>query len=235
MTANLVVRSCSDRADVALTGSAIAVSFDSERDQWHAGVLYLDASDEVNFLHLAWHRELRSDTPSPNLCWIELALPRDRALSVAARCRQVWRRHGTSGLPYAFKYVQTVFTGTGDLALGAGEYGLTCATFVMAIFASVGSPLLIPTQWPLREQDRLWHAKIIDALTRRASREHLDAVRTEVGSARFQPTEVAACSSYPGLVDAPAPFAYAEVAAPLLEKRYLELSSLRAPPDVKGS
>lgn len=225
MSVGPCVRPCSTTKSLVEKGCAIAVSYDQSRDQWHAGLAHVEADDRINFLHLAWHATLRSDEPYPGLCWVDLALPRDRALSVAARCRQVWRQHAAGGLPYAFKYAETSFTGVGELRLGVAEHGLTCATFIMAIFASVGTPLLLPEEWPVRPEDSVWHARIIEALKQSASPEHVAVVEKEVGCARFRPTEVAACSTWPALAEGPASFGYASVTSRQIEASYESASS----------
>lgn len=163
-----------------------------DENQHHVGVLHRGEAG-VEMLHLAWHMHLRNeDPPQP----IIVALPdlRDsRARSVAAMCRLVWRRHSQGGLPYGVRYQSGVFDlGSADLLLDPDAVGLTCATFVLAVYASVGIQLIDCSSWPPRADDQEWHARIIALLKKYgASEEHLHAVQSEFGCSRFRPEEVA--------------------------------------------
>ncbi len=88
--------------------------------------------------------------------------------------------------------------------------GLTCATFVLAMFASHGIPLLQLSEWPDREEDRAWQEYIVGVLRKNgADEKHVNAVNEQVkrGCARYRPEEVAAAGAAP---DLPVGFAYAE-------------------------
>lgn len=111
-------------------------------------------------------------------------------------CRLISERHGDLGLPYGLSYQIGRFDPqTAELLLDDGAVGLTCATFVLAVFASCGVRLIDTENWPERPEDAEWHKAIIAALSRRASPEHIAAVTTETGCARFRPEEVAGASS----------------------------------------
>lgn len=136
----------------------------------------------------------------------------------------------SKGLPYAPGRLGK-FDSDGSFQLGDGVHGLTCATFVLAVFEHAGLPLVDVSSWPQRSEDQKFRELIVEALQRdlaklrqkleiytlegvaervsstRARVEHLEhhieVLRSAPVSARFRPEEVAAASS---LDDCPAPF-----------------------------
>lgn len=180
---------------IGLSFAGVAVTR-IDATQNHVGVFHRRERGPAELLHLAWHADLRND-PLRVLSVVTYPdIPRSRARSVAAMCRLVWARHGESGLPYGLRYRWGRFdAATADLLLDNDSSGLTCATFVLAIYASCGLRLLDCGRWPVRDEDRAWHTKIIAMLEQHhVEQEHLDAIRVESGCARFRPEEVgAAC------------------------------------------
>ena len=81
--------------------------------------------------------------------------------------------------------------------------GLTCATFVMAIFREFGIELLDTSNWPVRGTDLLWLSKTISFLETWGEKEraegrgdpdlpdHISALRNSATALRFRPQEVA--------------------------------------------
>jgi hypothetical protein len=165
--------------------------------QRHIGILYLDsASKEILFLHLAWHFDLRHETPNDTYLWVDPALPARRLVQVAAVCRQVWRANGQARIPYGFGPSHACLDQeSGKYLFGPTGFGLTCATFVFAVFTRAGLELAHYATWPLdRPGDRDWQNAIVDELRKRstATDEHIHAVENDIGTmARFRPEEVA--------------------------------------------
>lgn len=147
-------------------------------------------------LHLAGHNELRNDEPSGGTfrggAWITPQLHELEASSLAARCRTVATKYPDGGLPYGFYYAGGLFGGDGTLQLGSEQLGLTCATFVLALFKSVGIELLDLGSWkPRRKGDQAFREGIVADLRRRGYHEHADAIQYEPECGRYRPTEVA--------------------------------------------
>ena len=189
---------------------AIAVLCTGDADQRHTGILHRVAGT-LRVLDLQWHHRLRNDPPPAAFVWVCPPLAEEDADSLAAFCRLLWTRHEREqGIPYALRFESTCFDrATGALLLGGGALGLTCATFVLAVFHSLRLPLVDPAAWPPRDEDSAWQARIVTLL--RASRDpsaqaHADRVAAEIGSARFRPEEVVAAASARQL---PASFAHA--------------------------
>jgi hypothetical protein len=85
----------------------------------------------------------------------------------------------------------------------AGE-GLTCATFLLAVFRRWGLPLVDESTWPQgRREDSSWVLKIVRWLYRWAKNsgvpiptEHfVEQIRQRWSLRRFRPEEVCACAT----------------------------------------
>ena len=168
--------------------------------QRYIGVLHRQPdSHEIRMLHLAWHHDLQNSTPKPKYLWIDPAIHARRLRQVAAVCRHIWRANGKA-IPYAFSPPNDCFDEqTGHYLLGPTRHGLTCASFVLAIFERAGLNLADYATWPTdREGDREWQEWIVSQLEKSvppASAEHIQAVLREVGSVRFRPEEVAGAAT----------------------------------------
>ena len=188
-----------ERALSSIAHAAVAIRT-VDPGQRHVGVLHRDVgSDEVLLLHLAWHHDLRNQSPGKSYFWIDIPLPTRRLRQVAAICRKVWRSNGRA-VPYAFSPPNDCFDQlTGRFLIGPSRFGLTCATFVLAVFEAAGLPLVQYETWPIhRAGDREWQEHVVRQLQESnppASAEHIVAVQGQIGGERFRPEEVAAAAS----------------------------------------
>lgn len=169
----------------------------------HCGVLFSVSQDEVRMLHLAWHKDLRNDPvadkPMQKYAWVSPNLSRERALALVAWCRRIWKRHEKRGLAYGLRFDATIFHQTGEVRWGTDEVGLTCATFVLAVFRAARIELLRLGDWPEPdEHDRARQRALVQSLRNdpQVPRDHCDALDREVGMvSRYRPVQVAgACS-----------------------------------------
>jgi hypothetical protein len=212
MTAVQAIIQWSDKRISAYPSAAVAVWPEGT----HVGVTYTDASGVQRAIHLAFHAKLRRELVRASHGWIP---PSRSFLSVrldhvAAMCERVWERHAIEGLPYGFRYDSSRFNADGTISIGAEERGLTCATFILAVYRSVGIELLRLSEWPQRPEDQAFFEGVIKALeTANADQAHIDAVKKETQSLRYRPLEVAGGSSFA----APASFLDALAAATLIK------------------
>jgi len=189
-----------------VVGVALAVT-DERRFQLHTGVVHRSATTPASILHLAFHHKLRNDKlPDQNThyIWIPLDLDADRASAFAGYCRRIFRRSPL--IPYGILYEGGEYAQDGTIRFAGREIGLTCATFVLAVFGGAGIKLLDHAGWPSRPSDQSWHLQIVNLLNGRATAQHVQAVRSELGCARFRPAEVAAAAG----LRRPANFIHAE-------------------------
>jgi len=174
---------------------AIAIK-EVDVDQRHIGIVHQDG-DEILMLDLAWHHSLRNNPASKSYFWVKPAIHPWRLRQVASVCRKIWRANGAN-VPYGLSPPNDCFDeATGEFLLGPTRHGLTCATFVVAVFELSGLSLIRGETWPKdREGDREWQESIVEKLTiHGASREHIEAVRQGVGGIRVRPEEVASAST----------------------------------------
>jgi len=97
-------------------------------------------------------------------------------------------------LAYGFGQDGDVFDGNGQLiGLDTPGSGLTCATFIIAFFASLGIEICDLSSWTTRPDDREWQKRIMRyvAKSEGATCQHIWGMRRYVGSVRFRPDEVA--------------------------------------------
>jgi hypothetical protein len=198
------------------------------KDAKHIGILCREPTDKkLRFIHLAFHEDLRlQDDKARCFLWIEAKLEDEPAAVAAAQARRVYRRYGAGGIPYGFSPYTGYFGPQGEIQWTAPGNGLTCATFVLAVFDSAGVRLVNGETWPTdRPEDKQFQREMIDLVRQRfsASPAHLKGMKADIGQIRPRVLEVAgavAADAYP--VD----FASAQS----LDQRLREVIAGAAPP-----
>jgi hypothetical protein len=174
----------------------------ADENQLHVGIC-IRSTESVQVVHLAWHNQLIQEPLSP-IAWsgsMKTRLPAARQRQVIGRAALIYESNGRF-VPYGFSFpTETFDRETGEWLLGPGGYGLTCATFVLAIFEFSGVRLLAYEEWPVREEDQAWRDHIIRQLAKSSSertRAHAAALRDDDRAVRYRPEEVAASAGlYP--------------------------------------
>lgn len=191
----------------------ILIGYTSEQ-QLHCGITYKSDESKFNVLHLAWHHLLCHETSPQNFkafSWVSIPLHLERASTIPPMCQLILERNATQRekgngnkdkIAYGIRYKGSEFLKDGQLSLGEGCCGLTCATFVMAVFHSCRIEIIdYGDNWILREEDADWQQDIIARLQKAKNErgadsgitdEHIESIKQEVGCARFRPEEVAA-------------------------------------------
>ncbi len=156
----------------------------------HIGLTVSSATKERRFIHFAWHLKLRDDAPDPKYHFRKPPLPDEILDLVGARVRRAQKKYAQN-LPYALSPPKDAFDPeTGEFKDGA--IGLTCATFVLAVFAAEEHHLVDYESWKSRPaEDAEFKAKVIGLLRQyKASEEHIKRVEQEDFQVRFKPIEV---------------------------------------------
>jgi hypothetical protein len=107
-------------------------------------------------------------------------------------------------IPYAFRYTNRAYInqGTGEVNLEDGT-GMSCSTYVLAVFQSVGITLVNMGTWQERVGDVARHQALLQKMRTGipgwappASPEHIAIVEQETNCMRVRPEEVAATALY---------------------------------------
>jgi hypothetical protein len=165
----------------------------------HTGVAYRNAKAEVRFFHQAFHHVTREgpiaieseQMGGPFFC-VVLSVEEDRARAIAG----FWEFIASLGeqIGYALRDDPDALfdPNTGTLVLPNGK-GLSCSTFVLTLFRSVRLPLIDTAGWPSdRPGDREAQQTLVRFLEQHCGdREHVEAVRREIGCERVRPEEIA--------------------------------------------
>ena len=167
---------------------AAAVLCRTEQGNLHTGLLYKNG-ESACVLHLGWQDRLSKEWTWPRL-WAAPDVEPERLLSVAGYCRLIWNRYEQDRkFPYAIQFSGTTFDIQGQLVFGENSRGLTCASFVLAIFLSMGITLVDESDWPVRPEEG---RKFLKAAEEIASPDHSALLRAEVeaGCVGILPDEV---------------------------------------------
>ena len=163
--------------------------------QRHVALLYCLDNSEARLCHLAWHLDLRDEVASAkkSYYWAQVGLDEGNAHIAAVFCSRLLNG-GKSEIPYGLSYAGDCFDEHGRyLPLPTGK-GLTCVTFVLAVMHHLGYELLNPTEWEgqlLSPEDLEWQEWVIDQMTQSgADKEHIDAMKNDVGAPRYRPEHV---------------------------------------------
>jgi hypothetical protein len=176
-----------------------AVAIKTAREgQLHVGIAFRESEEVCALLHLPWHRRPLRGQLDTTFFWVQHSIDPLRLYAILAFCDLVHQRN-PGGVPYGFDAPNDCFDRqTGQSLLGPSGRGLTCATFVLAIYQAVGICLLEFELWPARQNDISWQQGIIEDLQRSiggADAAHIEVVREGIGAIRVRPEEVAGASS----------------------------------------
>ncbi|MBU3641628.1 hypothetical protein [Polynucleobacter sp. Fuers-14] len=163
-----------------------------ESEQYHIGLLYKQEEAPPRLLHLAWHHDLK-DVELPSDYFIGLSdLDRFNKMYMVSLASRV--ANFPQEIPYSIVFDgDTYFDDTGKyLPISAGT-GLTCATFVLALFENSGFKLVNFSTWSNRTDDVIWQRKIIQTLRDKGgSSDHIEALEKNIGASRLRPEEACA-------------------------------------------
>ena len=174
-----------------LSASAVALMVGAVR--LHTGIAFRRRDDSIEILHLASHCKVRA-APTAGWSYAVPVLDVIDLVLLAAYCVMLDRERPL--IPYGLKFEESSLDDDGRFTPGPNESGMTCSTFVLAIFEWATIPLLSRESWPSRPDDTEAQLKLVAYLrTTDATKEHIEAVEREVGCMRIRPEEVAAATT----------------------------------------
>jgi hypothetical protein len=192
----------------------------------HVGLLYAHSSGEVRFAHLAFHHDLRND-PVPtgqgylwSVCeWLNGPAMGDTAKFIANYIEAVMQ--SGSDVDYGMNPADVGFDNAGRYYSLDPKRGLTCATFVAAVFQSAGFRIVELGTWPSRPSDADFRSHVLAMLKLNGEDERAEEIEKEVVPFRLSPAEAAAAAAA-----AIVPVAYdaaLKLAEPLLQELFTKV------------
>ncbi|CCD96501.1 hypothetical protein BRAO375_600074 [Bradyrhizobium sp. ORS 375] len=175
----------------------------------HSGLLYKIDGQPARISHLAWHHQLRDEPAADPFLWADVGLSAENSRFIAA-----WlalRQNSPSNIPYGIDAGGACFEmATHEFLPPPLGKGLTCATYIVAVFRSLGFPLLLEETWPAdRPDDHAWQRAVLSLLRRTgATEDYVEAAQTDVGAKRYRPAEVVGAATR-----APWPVAFQDATA----------------------
>ena len=172
----------------------------------HIGIIVRIKPDQApRLLHLGFHHDLRYDELASvdhwetNYAWLDFSGFSDREMKqLAVWMETIWNVNWKN-VPYGVAYSGAGYfdSVTGKFISSHTGRGLTCATFVMAMFEDFLFPIVEWGSWPQRSSDQGFLTFIIGKLDDfvaqgKAEAAHVDAQKAALGIApRYRPGEVA--------------------------------------------
>lgn len=184
----------------------------------HVGLVYRSANRGIRFAHLAFHHTLCDDAVSndsgywwSDCMWLADDAMRETARFMASYVESVVR---TMAIDYGMDSRDVGFDSAGQYYSLDPRRGLTCATFVAAVFQGAGCPVVRLETWERRAEDMAWRDGVLRMLAEYGA-EHRSRELADVDVPfRLTPAEAAVAAADP---EAPLDFARAvERSLPLL-------------------
>ncbi|PHN30112.1 hypothetical protein [Pseudomonas sp. ICMP 460] len=186
------------------SGGKLAVLISGSEAQRHVG-FFLKDGQEPELIHLAWHMRLSNNSTSEYVdrfgkfvayeCQNFLD---EQAEDIVSFVKTIWRKNRFN-VPYGIgsDSFSTFFDGEGSVSNRSPGSGLTCATFLMSVFASQLYPVICESTWQKRPEDEEWQEMVLAELSKKPElADHVAELRKIASSAfRYRPEEVAACSA----------------------------------------
>lgn len=201
-----------------------------ENSARHIGILYHLDDGIVRFCHLGWNWDLCVENPSPRYFWGKSGLDKYNKRFLATNFDVIGRANPNT-IPYGLDSSGGCFDEEGNyLPLPLGK-GMTCASFIVSVFRSLGLPLVDEASWPRgRIEDQQWGQWVVEELTKdkRVPRDHVEAVKKDIENIRrFRPCEVGAAltSDSPPVLFADAERLATEILAEIAAARNTELET----------
>jgi len=167
----------------------------------HVGLGYRAKNGNWQLLEMRGHLDVAVgplEGANKGYMWIDpgVMIHGTKMLMVTTRCRLFEKRKENRKIPYGFSDYHRAFSEEMDFISTPDRVGLTCSTFVLALFESAGIELIVLGSWPDRYDDQQWQAAWL--LRLQGFPEHIQKLQMEMGKKRVRPEEVAGAAAAPG-------------------------------------
>lgn len=186
-------RLCRDNDSHHIQTVAIALSYPFAS---HSGIFYRTESGEVRIIHLANHRVLEDEEcDADEFSWVVPDVRPHLATQLCELCALAARVKPE--IDYGYRYDEASIFSVLDASFSLGDQsiGLTCATFVLAMFRSCGIHLVRPNKWRITSADIAAQMRAIPNIAR-TNVAHQNRLRAEIGEGRISPPQVSGAASH---------------------------------------
>jgi hypothetical protein len=174
--------------------------------QLHVALIYRTEGGEHNLIHLGWHHQLRHEPWNNEYHWVGVqGIDEEVQETFADWAIIVSTKACEHPIPYSIIFSpDRTFDTSGQFISGTDGRGLTCATFLLALFSDFSIPIADRETWPAgREVDVAWADRILKALEDYLEKRFPDyrpqwLLQHEQRRMlrRYRPEEVAACGHH---------------------------------------
>lgn len=176
-----------------------AIAITGNRESRHLGFFYRDTARDgsLHLLHLVGRGLLdAAASMQPQYLWGLPKIHEFRQSDLVAKAILIRDRNQEGRVPYGLSPPESFFDKTtGAMLLGPNKTGLTCATFVLALFHMIGIALIDYQTWKDRPADKEFQDSVIAWLQRDgAEPAYINKVRKQVNGFRYRPEEVMAAA-----------------------------------------
>lgn len=174
----------------------------TEGDGRHTGIVYRDEDEQLQLLHLAFHKLLLKEPfqsfKYANKCLTVLtSLAPEQIIFLSGMCEVIHKKNA-GNIPYGISFTKDrVFSNEGEYFANSEGHGLTCSTFILEMFRFLNLELLDLDSWVSRSDDLLWQESILKQVRAYMVKKnildetHLDASDKFRTGFRYRPEEVA--------------------------------------------
>lgn len=162
----------------------------------HVALFHRKKGKPARLCHLEYHEHLLDEPVMEERVrvWVSPRVSEKRLQQVSAVARLVYRKNKYSQIPYGFAPPMEAFDRNGSLADCASE-GLTCASFVLAVFHTAKVDLVRYDEWERCEGDDAWFEDAIEHLKEKGR--DVEELKAQAAAAlRFRPEHVVAACGF---------------------------------------
>ncbi len=163
--------------------------------QWHVGMLYKFGAAEARLRHQCSHDYLRDEEAKGHEChflWVDIAALDDiNKKLIAGKLTKA----GGDKIPYGIGFQEGgsyIDNETLRYINTNPGMGLTCASYILAVLASLGFRPLDIEHWKSTEADIAWQTSILLAVGIPHQSEHYIKETNNIGAPRFRPEHIVA-------------------------------------------
>jgi hypothetical protein len=157
----------------------------------HIGLLHRVENESAYVLNLRHFGDLRNEPPTDSYRWVQVELDEINRRALVALCHLLAKK--LPSIPFGFTFNRNYINQAGEYITGEFGDGLTCATFVMAVFDTYHIPLLRTQEWPAASlQDQGWQAFQVNEVQLKRGPFVAEGVKRHIGAPRYRPEHVTA-------------------------------------------